>query len=220
MNNLKVMKKAGSALLVVGLADIAYMIYCISNKISYSSSFNIFAVIAGVALLRGSLRAASIVRWLAALSISCYACLLILWPILQPLNLTYTQIMLNPKGYLVSAVLMVFVFAFLYWLFNELGKEEILEARTSAGKKRRDMRVPFGLGVIVMLGMTIFLKFFLSGESAARALLEAKSQLGEGYQYHMASLNVSTHNGKKLVNGVVIAWSKQEVKYVPIKWEE
>ena len=47
-------------LVVVGLLDIGVLIYCIANGISYSSSQNIFAVIAGLFLLRGSLVAAGL----------------------------------------------------------------------------------------------------------------------------------------------------------------
>ena len=56
-----ILKRVGGVLLVVGLIDIGVMIYCAVNRISYSSSFNVFAVIAGIFLLRGSLGAASIV---------------------------------------------------------------------------------------------------------------------------------------------------------------
>jgi hypothetical protein len=57
-----ILRKTGGVLLAVGLIDIAVMIYCIANQISYSSSFNIFAVVAGVFLLLGNLRAAGAVR--------------------------------------------------------------------------------------------------------------------------------------------------------------
>jgi hypothetical protein len=60
--HIPILKCVGGVLLIVGLVDIAVMIYCIANRISYSSSFNIFAVVAGIFLLRGNLRAASLVR--------------------------------------------------------------------------------------------------------------------------------------------------------------
>jgi hypothetical protein len=43
-------------LAVIGLIEIAVMIYCIVNRISCSSSFNMFAVIAGMLLMRGGLK--------------------------------------------------------------------------------------------------------------------------------------------------------------------
>ena len=59
-------RKVGITLLIIGIIDIGVMAYCISNSISYSSSFNIFAVIAGVLLMKGSVKTARIIRWISA----------------------------------------------------------------------------------------------------------------------------------------------------------
>ena len=67
--HLPILKRVGKVLIIIGLVDIAVMIYCIANSISYSSSFNIFAVIAGVFLYRGSLRTAVITTWLSSIFI-------------------------------------------------------------------------------------------------------------------------------------------------------
>ena len=40
-----VLKRVGVALIVFGAIDIGVMMYCIAHQISYSSSFNLFAVI-------------------------------------------------------------------------------------------------------------------------------------------------------------------------------
>ena len=56
-----ILKRVGLALVVFGIADIAFMIYSVTKGQSYSSSFNIFAVIAGVFLIRGSLGATRLV---------------------------------------------------------------------------------------------------------------------------------------------------------------
>ncbi len=65
-------KKAGITLLCVGLIDIGVMVYCIVNKISYSSSFNMFAVIAGILLIKGNVYTVRIVRWLSVFIIAAY----------------------------------------------------------------------------------------------------------------------------------------------------
>ena len=48
-----VLKRVGVALIVFGAIDIGVMMYCIAHQISYSSSFNLFAVISGIYLWRG-----------------------------------------------------------------------------------------------------------------------------------------------------------------------
>ena len=74
------LKRVGTVLVAVGLLDIGVMVYCVMNGISYTSSFNIAAVIGGIFLRRGSLRAASIVAWLAVLFLTGASCgLLFTW---------------------------------------------------------------------------------------------------------------------------------------------
>ena len=128
-----ILKRVGAVLLAVGLIDIAVMIYCIANRISYSSSFNIFAVVAGIFLLRGSLRAASIVRWFSVFMLSGFVALLIAWPLMQPVGLTLTQIRLNPRTSIATFAFLAFVLGLLFWLARELGREPVLAAR--AGRK-------------------------------------------------------------------------------------
>lgn len=62
----KNLKQIGSVLIVLGLLDICWMIYCISHNISYASSFNFFAVIAGIFLYRGNAKTAAIAAWFSA----------------------------------------------------------------------------------------------------------------------------------------------------------
>lgn len=86
-----VLKRVGLVLVAVGLADVAVMIYCIATRQSYSSSINVFAVAAGVFLIRGSLAAA---HWVACFSAFLLAVLIgrifILFPFLQPFDLLAT----------------------------------------------------------------------------------------------------------------------------------
>lgn len=215
-----ILKRAGGVLLVVGLIDIAVMIYCIVNGISYSSSFNIFAVIAGIFLLRGSLRAASVVRWFAVLMLAAFVALLIAWPFMQPLGLTLTQLRLNPGGSIATVALMAFVLGLLFWLARELGQEPIQTARASAGRKQRDMRIPAALGVALVVFMGFFLALLLGGESAERAKSMAKQQVGPGYRFHVSSLNLVKNNQGTYVSGVVTAWNEKDIRSIPVQWEE
>ncbi|AXK40669.1 hypothetical protein DWG20_15260 [Crenobacter cavernae] len=215
-----ILKRVGGVLLAAGLIDIAVMIYCIINRISYSSSFNIFAVLAGIFLLRGSLRAASVVRWLAVFMLAAFATLLIVWPFMQPFDLTVTQIRLAPGTFVVTTAFMVFVFGLLFWLARELGREPIQAARTSAGRKQRNMRIPAAVGVGLVAVMGVFLTFLLGGESAERAKSMAEQQIGSGYRFYVSSLNIAKNNQGTFVSGIVTAWNDKEIKNIPVRWEE
>jgi hypothetical protein len=215
-----ILRRTGSVLLAVGLLDIAVMIYCIVNRLSYSSSFNIFAVIAGIFLLRGSLRAAIVVRWLSVFMLAGFVALLFAWPFMQPMNLTLTQIRLNPYSALMAVVLMLGVFALLYWLQRQLGKAPILIARASAGRKTRDMRIPAAAGVAIVTLLSITLGFLLGGESAGKAMSIAEQKLGPNYRYHVSSLNIAKTSQGTFIAGVVTAWNDQQVQNVPVEWKE
>lgn len=216
----RILKRTGGVLLAVGLIDVAVMVYCMANRIAYSSSFNLFAVVAGIFLLRGSLRAASVVRWLSVLMLSAFLTLLVAWPFMQPLDLTLTQLRLSPRASIQSAAFMAFVLALLLWLSRELGRAPIQAARTEAGRKTRDMRIPAAVGVGLVSIMGVLSALLLGGDSATRAMSIAEQQVGPGYRYHVSSLNIAKSNQGTIVSGVVTAWNEKEIKNIPVRWEE
>ncbi len=67
-----ILRRVGLIFIIVGILDMGFIIYCTANKISYSSGLNIYAVIAGVFLLKGNLKAAQIISWFIAISIGGY----------------------------------------------------------------------------------------------------------------------------------------------------
>jgi len=215
-----ILKRTGGVLLAVGLVDIAVMVYCIINRISYSSSFNIFAVVAGIFLMRGSLRAASAVRWFSVFMLAAFLMLIAAWPFLQPMDLTLTQLRLNPTASAVTVVMLTFVLALLTWLAHELGRKPVLAAQAAAGRKLRDMRIPAAVGVALVVVVAIFMSVLLGGESASRARALAEQETGPGFQFHVSSLNIAKNSRGTFVSGVVTAWNQGEVMQVPVRWEE
>jgi hypothetical protein len=215
-----VLRRTGVVLLVVGLLDIGVLIYCIANGISYSSSFNIFAVIAGVFLLRGSLRAASVVRWLSVFMLAAFLMLIVAWPFVQPWDLTVTEVRLSPWSASGTIALVALVLGLLAWLYFQLGSTPVLATRAAAGRPNRDMRIPAVVGVALVVVLTVFLSVFLGGESGSKAKSIAAQQLGEGYRYHVSSLNIQMNNRGKFVSSVVTAWNDKEIRNIPVRWEE
>ncbi len=71
------------------------MAYCIVNELSYSSSFNIFAVIAGVLLIRQSLRTARAVAWFAAFLLTGFTGAAAIFPFLTPFDLWVVNLRLD-----------------------------------------------------------------------------------------------------------------------------
>ena len=108
----------------------------------------------------------------------------------------------------------------LFWLAKELGREPVLAARASAGRKPRDMRIPAAAGVGMVVVMIIFMTLLLGGETADRAKSMAEQQTGPGYRFHVSSLNIATNNQGTFVSGVVTAWNDNEIRTVPVHWVE
>jgi flagellar biogenesis protein FliO len=218
--HLFILKRTGAVLLAAGLIDIAIMVYCIANRISYASSFNVFAVIAGVLRMRGHLAIAAATRWLAAFMLAGFAGLLVAWPLLQPISLTLTQIRLHPgstAGVLVFIMLMLLV---LCWLYRELGRPEVQQARARAGRKSINMRAPAATGVGVVVLVVVSMRLLLGGESATKAQTLAQQQLGPGYRYHVTSIDIEMNSKATSVAAVVTAWNDKEVRDLPVHWQE
>jgi hypothetical protein len=216
--HIHILKRTGYALLAVGLIDIAVMIYCIFNNISYSSSFNIFAVAAGIFLLRGSLRAASLVRWFSVFMLASFITLLAAWPFMQPISLTLTQVSLNPSASIGNLSLFILVSGLLLWLAKELGRSEIQAANVTTGCKQRDMRIPAAIGVLIVVFVAIFSSFLLGGESADRAKAIAIQQVGRNFNLYVNSLNTVTNSKGTFVYASVTAWNDTEIRYIPVHW--
>ncbi len=214
------LRYAGRVLVVIGLLDILLMIVAVMNRVSYSSSLNIFAVIAGVFLMRGSLRAASLVRWFAFFLVAAMGAGVLALPFVQPLGLTWARVHSQPGASAMDGAFFLVVLAIMIWLARSLGAPQIVAARTRAGRPKRDMRIPSALGVILVVGLVLTSAAVQRSESAARAVHEARLQLGDGYNYHVSSLNFRSGPDGTVVHGVVTAWRSDAVRDIPFRWRE
>ncbi len=131
-----ILNRVGIVLIVVGILDIAYMAYCISQSQdqSYSSSLNILAVVAGVFLLRGNLRSVSIVTWYAAFTIAKFvSTIFILLPFSKPAELWATEFRLDPVGLSVSLLVKTAEIALLFWVYTQLRAAPVVSASLKSG---------------------------------------------------------------------------------------
>jgi hypothetical protein len=215
-----ILRRAGFVLVAVGMVDIGWMIYCIVNGISYSSSLNIFTVIAGILLIRGGLKTAGLVRWLCIFFVSAFLSVALLFPLLQPVGLTIAEIRFKTVGVVTGVFFAVVIVAALYWVARELGRESILVAREGAGLKRGSARVPIFCGIGAVVVGAVALAVFLGGESADRARRAAAEQLGPGFALHVTSLMINESGRHKSVSAVVAAWNDKEVRDIWVHWEE
>jgi len=215
-----ILRRVGSVLIVVGLIDIGALLYCIANKISYSSSLNVFAVIAGVLIYRGSLRTASYVCWFSLLMFAAFISVLVIVPFFVPIGLMLAAFRQYPVQCAVWFAFTATFLALLYWVKKQLSKNVIRTAMVSGGIKQRSARmaVVIGVGFATFLGAATM--FTWRSESAQHAVAMVEARVGPGHRFFVSSMHISETANRSSVWATVIAWNDTEIKTVPVHWIE
>lgn len=202
-------------LIVVGLIDIGLMIYCITHGLKYSSSLNIFAVVAGIFLYRGSMMAVRLITWFLAFLLSGLSlAFFVVFPLMQPLDLWATQFRLSPVSVLSSLLFGLVVLALLLWIYLQLRSEVVLKARVAAGQSRAAPMRAFVSSAMLVLAVGVMVHFMIQGEGSDKAKQLAEAQVGPGYKFHVASIQWSGAHG----GATVTAYNEHEIKSVRVRW--
>lgn len=214
------LRRTGLALLVVGGIDITAWLICLAFDVPYVSSFNIFSVAGGIFLLRGSLRAASIVRRMAMSMLALLAAVVLVSPLLQPPGLTLAMVKAHAGLAALGGVLMVFTVALMAWLARELGAPPVRAAIAAAGLKVRSTRWPIAMGVGIALLLAAMGTALQHTDAAARAIREARAANGDGYQYHLSLIQARDTPAGREITGTVSAWNEHELRTLPFAWRQ
>jgi hypothetical protein len=212
------LRRTGWTLLIVGCIDIAAWLVCLALDVSYVASFNIFAALGGLFLLRGSLRAASVVRRMAVSMLALLTAVVLVSPLLQPPGLTLAMAKAHAGLAALGGVLLVFTVALMAWLARELGAPPVRAAIAAAGLKQRSMRWPIAMGAgmaVLLAGASMALQHT---DAAARAIREARAANGDGYSYHLGLIQAKDTPAGREVSGTVSAWNDHELKTLPFHW--
>lgn len=207
-------RKAGIVLLIIGIIDIGVMVYCIANKINYSSSFNIFAFIAGIFLMKRGVKTARAVRWFSVFLTVGFVGLFLTLPLTTPIDLLITQVKLNTLSILASIALGLIPVALLIWVHLQLSTPESLNILAKSGYKTGKPISAYIIGFLFIVLLTGINISFTNGDSAQKAKNLAQEQLGSEYQYHVSSISVSGDSGSALV----IAFTDKEIRNIPVRW--
>jgi len=203
--HIPILKRAGMVLVVLGTCDL----------LAIRSGLFLLGAAGGVGLLFGSLHMASLVRWLAAFALCALGVMMLAWPLMQPVDLTLTQLKLQPR-ILPSLVTSATWLLLLHWLYRTLSAPAVLAARRAAGHKPRHMGLAAASGVALSVLVCTTLSSMLHGEAAERVRYAAERQFGPDYRYHVAALKVE---GQR-VEGLVTAWNGNEIRNIPVAWQE
>jgi hypothetical protein len=218
---LPILRRVGLVLIVVGVIDVGLMIYCIVHDIHYSSPYNIFAIIAGIFLLRGSLRGAALISQAAALLLAFFIVGTLLLPVFVPVGLVLAGLRIYPLRVLADAARMAFFLGLSFWVFRQLRREVVLQASVRSKGRIPSLRVPILIGVALVAILASTTSLSLRSDRAKRAEQIAASQVGDGYNLHVTSIGTTwTSKGGGRSYAVVTAWNDHEIRKISVSWDE
>lgn len=153
---------------------------------------------------------------------ACLVGVLLVSPFIQPLDLTLTQARLNPGELAALALFVVLVLGLFGWVARALSSSPVREALAEGGKPLTARRtvIPVSAGVALALLVATASVFVQRSETGRRAMQDARTKLGETYNYHISSLNFSSSGGVTRVSGEVTAWKGDMVQIIPFEWRE
>lgn len=193
------------------------MIYCIAEDQSYSSSFNIFAVIAGIFLIRGSLGATRTITWFSAFMLTGFVgAILLLFPFLQPFGLLVAQLKQDPVSFLSLWLVAVVALVLLGWAYRQLRSAPVVSALQASGRPATPPKLAFAAGIGFVVFLSIMLNMTLNGSAGDKAIELAREKLGPGYKYAPQSLQWGGGHGRAMV----AAYNDKEIKYISVEWSE
>lgn len=214
-DHLKTLTRVGTVLIIIGLLDISVMTYCALNGIGYSSSLNIFAVIAGILLRRGNLATVRAVTWFAALFATAFGVFVLSMPFLQPPALWLLQIRMHSAEVLSGFAIALVLVPVMVWIYRELRSPEVLRARRNVGRTDSPPKSAFVCGSLFVVGLAVLMWFVTHGDSAKEAIRLAQEQIGPGFRFHVDSMRWSG----KHIYAEVTAYNEREIKSVEVEWD-
>lgn len=209
-----ILHRAGIALIVFGLLDVGLMIYCIANEVNYSSSFNIFAVLAGIFVWRGH---PWWVKWTtraAGFYAAAFCMMIPIAPFLFPADLGALEFRLHPVGAIAGTIASIGVLALLVWVYRELRQAPVLTAYTPQGQSPESAWGAPICGAALALGIGALFVVLMHGDAETRAITLATAKTGPGYHYFVTHLSYTGDRGR----AEVLAYDDRAVRTVEVEW--
>lgn len=215
----QILHRAGVVLLVAGAVDIAYMIWCVSTGASYSYSMTIPAMIAGVLLMRGSLKAAFVLIWIAAILLP-MALASGAMSLMQPFDLTLTELRLAPATHFGAALPLVIFCGLLYWLLQQLGRQPVQAAIQATRGRKPATNVALTIGLVLSMLALAGKQLAQNGDLSRKAEQLAREKHGAQFRYHVIGLTPRDDMEGTFVEAKVKAWNQGSVDTVDVFWKE
>jgi hypothetical protein len=209
----RVMKRAGLALATIGVVDIAWCGMAIVRDQDYSSSLNVFALVAGALAYRQNLGAARFI----VKALSFLLSLLLLMPVvafvLTPSRVLWLHIRRDPGSAVETAAVYAGLTALLFWIREMLARVPVHGQGEKATSLQRS--VAGRLGAAMALAIVVVMLILMNGPAAKRAVREAENKAGPGYSYYVRRLSPSGSGGR----AIVAAYNDIEIREIAVEWQ-
>ncbi len=205
-----ILKRVGIALIAFGLFDVGVMIYCLINRISYSSSFNIIAVLAGIFVWRGHARWIRRVSLASGFFLGAFIIAIIGAPFLFPISLGVREIQAHPLETAGLAIYSLAGMALLAWTHWRLRSPPVMLSEQSALASW----LPSALGAAIAMCVIALASVTLHGKSSRIAIDLARDKVGPGYQFWVSNLGASGEHG----HARVLAYNESIIQTVDVDW--
>jgi hypothetical protein len=211
-----VLRRVGLVLVIVGLADVALMIYCIATSQAYASSLNLFAVAGGIFLLRGSLAAARLVATFASFLFGAMATLLLAVSILVPLGFVATLLRVHPLTTAVYFIAAAGLVGFLWWTFRSLTVSPVTVDVARASLKPIRLLRSAALGAALVVVLMVVVQTSVRTDAAREALAKIQREHGAHQRYFVSSFQSSGG----AVEATVIGYTDREINTYAVSWNQ
>jgi hypothetical protein len=202
------------ALIVFGAVDIAVMVYCVARGVSYSSSFNAFAVLAGVFVWNGHPWWVKWVTRAAGFYVGAFCVFPLVFPFIFPLGLDFVVLRLHPLEAVGGTAAAVGVIGFLIWVYRQLRAPAVLAIYEQPGRRAGPPWLAFALGGALAVGTGAMVGLSLNGDAAKKAIELAKVKTGSGYRYSVSHLSWAGDHGR----ASVVAYRDDSIETVDVDW--
>lgn len=216
-----VLRKVGFVIIGVGIIDILCMVYCAVNKLNYSSSLNIFAVIAGIFMVRGNLRVAKAVAFMSALLTAFVLGAFLLIPAHFSPGLLAAYLKVKPLLSVSIALLMAILLIICFWIYRKLTAPAVQKAMypNTPELPHKKSVLGFWCGGLILFAIIGFRFFVMNDSSVAKAKQMAEEQTGPGYSFQVTSFR-KVSSAKVWYDTTVTAYNSDEIKKIRISWWE
>jgi hypothetical protein len=212
--------RVGAILVAVGAIGIALTARLATGWWLITYGADAASLLAGAMVWRGNAPVMRLVRSVMAFGTGATVAGLLGLAVVRPLDLTLTEVRLDPTSFVWPAVIVVVAFCVQIWITWELGREPVRAALTEAGLRRWDPATAAKAGTAAMFVAIVLAWAALHGNSASVAVTLAEQQLGPDYRYALTWISAASRDGRSGVDGVVTAWNSHEVRTVLMHWDK